>query len=88
MDPEIASDFRTLDRRFSLAKGPSVQSAAAAIGVAVVYLAGMKVGSALTFPGQPISTLWPPNAILMAALLVAPRRLWPLFLAILRVGGW
>jgi PAS domain S-box-containing protein len=82
MDSEIATDLRSQDRRFSLAKGSSVQSAAAAIGVAVVYLAGMKVGSALTSPGQPISTLWPPNALLMAALLVAPRRLWPLFLAI------
>jgi PAS domain S-box-containing protein len=82
MDPELATNLRTQDRRFSLAKGSSLQSAAAAIGVAVVYLAGMKVGSALTSPGQPISTLWPPNALLMAALLVAPRRLWPLFLAI------
>jgi signal transduction histidine kinase len=43
----------------------------------------MKIGSALTAAGSPISTLWPPNALLMAALLVSPRRLWPLFLAVL-----
>src|SRR5262249_31000968 len=60
-----------------------VQSAAAAIVVAVVYLAGMKIGSAVTAAGSPISTLWPPHALLMAAFLVSPRRLWPLFLAVL-----
>jgi len=54
-----------------------------AILVSAVYLVGMKIGSALTAAGSPISTLWPPNALLMAALLVAPRRLWPLFLAVL-----
>ncbi|HKA37009.1 MAG TPA: MASE1 domain-containing protein, partial [Thermoanaerobaculia bacterium] len=61
----------------------SPTSLALALAVAILYLGGMKVGSALTAPGQPISTLWPPNALLMAALLVAPRRLWPLFLAVL-----
>ena len=61
----------------------SFRSAVAAIVVSVIYLVGMKVGSASTAAGSPISTLWPPNALLMAALLVSPRRLWPLFLAVL-----
>jgi signal transduction histidine kinase/integral membrane sensor domain MASE1 len=55
----------------------------AALAVSALYLGGMKVGSALTTPGMPISTLWPPNALLMGALLVTPRRLWPLFLTVL-----
>jgi len=40
------------------------------------YYLGTRVGLALTFLPNPISVLWPPNAILFAALLVVPRRLW------------
>jgi PAS domain S-box-containing protein len=56
---------------------------AAALAVAATYLVGMWIGSALTAPGSPISTLWPPNALLMAAFILAPRRFWPLFLVVL-----
>src|SRR5262249_54713163 len=61
----------------------SIRSVAVAILVSAVYLFGMKIGSALTAAGSPISTIWPPNALLMAALLVSPLRYWPLFLAVL-----
>ena len=47
-------------------------------GVAV-YL-GTRVGFALTPNGQPNSAFWPPNAILLAALLLSPRRVWWIFL--------
>jgi signal transduction histidine kinase len=48
----------------------------AALAVCAVYYAGAKVGLALTFAPYPISVLWPPNALLLAALLVAPARWW------------
>ena len=41
------------------------------------YYLGAKIGFALTFSPNPISVLWPPNAILLAALLLAPQRMWP-----------
>jgi PAS domain S-box-containing protein len=37
---------------------------------------GAKVGFALTLPPQAVSTLWPPNAILLGALLITPMRSW------------
>jgi two-component system sensor kinase FixL len=48
----------------------------AALLVAAAYYVGAKVGLALTFSPHPISVLWPPNAILMGALLIAPVRWW------------
>src|SRR4051794_23960190 len=49
---------------------------AAAAGVAAIYYVGAKLGLALTVPPLPVSILWPPNALLLAALLVSPRRWW------------
>ena len=37
------------------------------------YYLGTRLGLALTFMPNPISVLWPPNAILFAALLLTPR---------------
>ncbi len=53
----------------------------AAVAVAVAYYLGAKVGLALTPSPQPISTLWPPNAIVLGALLLAPTSAWPIMLA-------
>jgi PAS domain S-box-containing protein len=47
-----------------------------ALAVSVAYYLGAKVGFALTFQPHPVSTLWPPNAILLAALLLSPKRWW------------
>src|SRR5688572_17118897 len=47
-----------------------------AVLVALGYYFGAKVGFAFTLQPNPISTLWPPNAILLAALLVSPPRIW------------
>lgn len=55
----------------------SARTAVAALLVAIAYYVGAKVGFALTFYPHPISTLWPPNAILLAALLLTPPRSWP-----------
>jgi len=48
---------------------------------AVAYLLGAKIGFLLTPPSQPTSTLWPPNAILLGALLLTPRAQWWLLIA-------
>src|SRR5712671_3913305 len=47
-----------------------------AFSVATAYYMGTIVGFVLTPPGETISTLWPPNALLLAFLLLAPRRTW------------
>src|SRR6266480_686883 len=47
-----------------------------ALCVFVGYYLGAKVGFALTFRHHPVSVLWPPNAILLAALLLTPVRVW------------
>jgi signal transduction histidine kinase len=48
--------------------------------VAIVYYGATKVGFAFTPAERPISTFWPPNALLLATLLLAPRRTWWMFL--------
>jgi PAS domain S-box-containing protein len=47
-----------------------------ALCVFVGYYLGAKVGFALTFRPHPVSVLWPPNSILLAALVLAPFRFW------------
>jgi signal transduction histidine kinase len=52
--------------------------------VALGYYGGSQVGFFLTPDGSPISAFWPPNAILLAALLLTSRRIWwVLILAVL-----
>src|SRR5436190_3071707 len=59
-------------------------TASAALLVGISYYVGTRVGFAWTPSGQPNSTFWPPNAILLAALLLTPRRAWwTLLLAVL-----
>ena len=40
------------------------------------YYLGTRIGLALTFAPNPISVLWPPNAILLAAMLLVPPGSW------------
>src|SRR5262245_32528449 len=64
----------------------SIHHLAKAIFVAAAYYAETRIGFAITPEAQPISTLWPPNAILFAALLlVTPSLWWMLLLAVLPV---
>jgi PAS domain S-box-containing protein len=44
--------------------------------VFIGYYLGAKLGLALTFQPHPISVFWPPNSILVAALLLTPTRIW------------
>ena len=48
--------------------------------VAAAYYFGARLGFAFTLQPTPVSTLWPPNALLLAGLLLAPVRLWPAIL--------
>src|SRR6266576_2277392 len=52
----------------------------ASVLISIAYYIGAKIGFALTFDPHPVSTLWPPNSILLAALVLAPFRWWWLFL--------
>jgi two-component system sensor kinase FixL len=52
-----------------------------ALVVAAGYYAGVQIGLALTFRPATTSVLWPPNAILTAALLMVPPRIWWVCLA-------
>src|SRR5882762_11825012 len=52
----------------------------AALLVFACYFLGAKIGFALTFQPHPVSVLWPPNSILLAALLLTPVRVWWLIL--------
>ncbi|HEY6969681.1 MAG TPA: MASE1 domain-containing protein [Candidatus Angelobacter sp.] len=48
--------------------------------VAAGYYAGTKIGFAFTTHQTPIALFWPPNAILLAAFLLSPTRVWTLYL--------
>src|SRR4029079_4026818 len=50
--------------------------AVTAVLAGVAYLFAAELGMTLTMRPQPISTLWPPNAILFGLLLLTPRRRW------------
>jgi two-component system, LuxR family, sensor kinase FixL len=63
--------------------------------VGVAYYVGAMIGLALTLPTYSVSTLWPPNAILLASLLLVPSEKWwlvilgafPAHLAVQLQGG-
>jgi two-component system, LuxR family, sensor kinase FixL len=59
---------------------PDRRPIAVALTVGLMYYGGAKIGLALTFMPFPLSVLWPPNALLFAALLLAPTRWWWLLL--------
>jgi signal transduction histidine kinase len=61
-------------------------TARVALLVGISYYVGTRIGFAWTPTGQPNSTFWPPNAVLLAALLLTPRKAWwAVFLAVLPV---
>ena len=53
----------------------------APLAIALGYYLGARLGFALTLAPVPVSTLWPPNAILLGGLVLTRRRSWPLVLA-------
>ena len=68
----------------SVAAKRILRSVRPALLVGIGYYAGTRIGFAWTPIGQPNSTFWPANAILLAALLLARGRTWwTLLLAVL-----
>jgi len=57
-------------------KGVSLHTILTGILVGVGYYLGALVGFALTFRPHPVSIMWPPNSILLTALLITPARHW------------
>jgi two-component system sensor kinase FixL len=55
---------------------PSLAKLAGLVATSAGYYFGAQVGFELRFPDSPHSVLWPPNAIMLAALLLMPARLW------------
>lgn len=51
-----------------------------AVAVALSYFLGSLLGLSLPFPSTQISAIWPPNAILLAALLLTPQKRWWIYL--------
>ncbi len=64
-----------LSRRIALNR----RTLLAAVLVYVGYYAGAAIGMGLTFQPHAVSVMWPPNSILMGALLLAPVRTWWIF---------
>ena len=71
---EVSTQFRDLATR-------SVAEFAFPLAAAAAYYLGCLIGFALRFPSSGISFFWPPNAILITALLIAVPGRWPLLLA-------
>ena len=66
-----AATARDSDRAAS-----SIRTIQVALLVSLAYYVGAKIGVGLTLQPHPVSTLWPPNAILLAGLLLTPVRSW------------
>src|SRR3954466_480136 len=69
----------TLKARFS-GLPPRYRVATTAVLVALGYYAGANLGFILRFPASLPSVVWPPNSILTATLLLAPRKRWWIYL--------
>src|SRR5215471_8106652 len=62
----------------------SFHAAQVALLVAISYYLAARVGFFFKLSDFPIAVFWPPNAVLLAAFLLAPKRLWwALILAVL-----
>ena len=48
-----------------------------ALVTAAAYWLGTQIGLLLTPSQLAVSLMWPPNALLLSALLLTPRRNWP-----------
>jgi PAS domain S-box-containing protein len=70
--------------RDSVKEMATSQAARIAALAAVAYFLGAQFGFSLRFPSSPLSVIWPPNAILLAAFLLTPTQMWwPILLAVL-----
>ncbi|HEU5233526.1 MAG TPA: MASE1 domain-containing protein [Terriglobales bacterium] len=78
---EIFSTSRgEVRQRVDFAASPYLRLPLFALGSAISYYLGTEIGYLFTPSNTPIGTLWPPNAILLAWLLLVPVRIWPALL--------
>ena len=79
---ELVVGTTEVSRGYLNSRRELLRHALAALLVGIAYYVGAKIGFELTFKPYPVSTLWPPNSILLAALLLSkPRSWWLLLLA-------
>ena len=78
--PQDSEPRRSESRSIQLDSRMSPFTVGFALLIGAAYYAGTKIGFLLTPYPDPISTLWPPNAMLFAGLLLAPQRMWWLIL--------
>ncbi len=67
---------RSLAGSNRLNRGDATQALLVGVLVAAGYYLGLLIGRAFGYPAAQISVLWPPNIVLIAALLFTPRRIW------------
>ena len=76
-----ASDLpKGLSKSATLSVAPFLRTSLSALLVALSYYAGSELGFFLKPAHTEIATFWPPSAILLAAFLLAPTRMWWVFL--------
>ena len=80
MEPDFGSPAPAV-RTTQVLRPPDWRAVRAAVTMAIAYYLGVKVGLVLTAATSPVSVLWPPNALLFGALLLAPTRWWWILLA-------
>src|SRR5688572_9726672 len=64
------------DLSWSKGRRETLGAAMLLLALALAYYLGVRVGLAFTLPTSAVSLLWPPNAIVLAALLLWPARFW------------
>lgn len=69
-----------LSKSVALSVPPFLRISLSALLVAAVYYAGSELGFFLKPAHTTIATFWPPSAILLAAFLLAPTKMWWVFL--------
>jgi signal transduction histidine kinase len=75
-DQAVSGQRTKLRYRDAVAWLPNLHIPSLALATALAYYFGTKFGYLFTPASTPIGTLWPPNAILLAALLLTPTRVW------------
>lgn len=80
-EPDWRNTPMTNQASHAWSRGIDVRRVTGPIVTALAYLVAAQLGEALAFPSAPVSALWAPNAILFAALLLAPPNRWWMYLA-------
>lgn len=76
MSQLVVEKAQPIDTSLTAGNRTFLRPVLAGLSVSLAYYIGAKIGFALTFNPHPVSTLWPPNSILFAALLLSPIRWW------------